>query len=254
MRYLSYILFTFILGVTVLHAKDSVVKDNSSLQAADAKELVPVSDKKPYNATRLIEDLTKIVSSHYNLEGEWQLATEREWENTDSRANIWQLAISEFPAQPSSLIVLHYRLIGDGNVVSQGSLLVKASLMRSAWVSRQPIIAHTIFETNTLEPRKVDAFRLRDAVASSVGDQSYAFNRDLPADTVITWHDISRRPLVKRGDIVEVVASEGLLSVSMKALAMSTGVRGDLVVVRNLETSKEISGIVIADNKVEIHF
>jgi flagella basal body P-ring formation protein FlgA len=74
------------------------------------------------------------------------------------------------------------------------------------------------------------------------------------ADSLITWHDLARRPLVKKGDIVDVIATEGLLSVSMKALAMENGVRGDLVTVRNLETRKDISGIVVSDDRVEVHF
>ena len=52
------------------------------------------------------------------------------------------------------------------------------------------------------------------------------FARDVPADRMLTWHDIARRPLVHKGEVVEVFAGEGRLSLSMKALALQNGARG----------------------------
>ncbi len=71
------------------------------------------------------------------------------------------------------------------------------------------------------------------------------FARDVPPDRVLTWHDIARRPLVRKGEVVEVAASEGRLFLSMKALALQAGARGDLITVRNLESLKDISGLVV---------
>jgi flagellar basal body P-ring formation protein FlgA len=59
---------------------------------------------------------------------------------------------------------------------------------------------------------------------------------------------------VRKGDIVDVVASEGGLLVTMKAQAVENGVRGDIVTVRNLETRKDISGQVVAQDRVEVRF
>jgi len=71
---------------------------------------------------------------------------------------------------------------------------------------------------------------------------------------MLTWRDITRRPLVKKGDIVEVSASTGLLVVTMKALAMESGAQGETVTVRNPESHKNFSAIVVDENRVKVRF
>jgi flagella basal body P-ring formation protein FlgA len=71
---------------------------------------------------------------------------------------------------------------------------------------------------------------------------------------MLTWHDISRHPLVRRGDLVVVTAAEGLLVVSMKALALENGAQGDTVTVRNTESRKEFTALVTDEDHVQIQF
>jgi flagella basal body P-ring formation protein FlgA len=210
--------------------------------------------KSVYLATQFMTELTHQVSNHFNVEGEWELTPQQPLVIFPTEASAWELSVTSFPAQLSSYLVLRYRLMGDGLVVQENSLLVKASLWKSAWITHHPITARTIFDSSSLATVRIDALSQRDVVAASAGDNTYAYTRDMRADSLITWHDLARRPLVKKGDIVDVIATEGLLSVSMKALAMENGVRGDLVTVRNLETRKDISGIVVSDDRVEVHF
>ena len=88
----------------------------------------------------------------------------------------------------------------------------------------------------------MDCFRERDAPAGHGRRRtSHLFARDVPADRLLTWHDIARRPLVRKGEMVESTATEGKLYVTMKALALENGARGDLITVRNLESRKDIS-------------
>ena len=68
------------------------------------------------------------------------------------------------------------------------------------------------------------------------------------------WRDISRRPLVKKGDLVEVSTSSGLLIVKMKALAMENGGQGETVTVRNPESQKNFAAVVVDENRVQVRF
>ncbi len=74
----------------------------------------------------------------------------------------------------------------------------------------------------------------------------------MPAGALVTWLDVGHRPLVRKGDIVEVSATEGLLHVSMKALALENGALGDVVTVRNPESLKTIPALVVGESHVEI--
>ena len=56
------------------------------------------------------------------------------------------------------------------------------------------------------------------------------------------------------GQVVEVVAQNGMLAISMKALALENGTTGEQIRLRNLESRREINGEVINENKVHIRF
>jgi flagella basal body P-ring formation protein FlgA len=231
-------------GVSVSRSQEGALSANQSSHLA----------KHVYTASQFMAELTRLVSTHYNSEGEWELTAQQAVVTPPTEAAVWSLSVTEFPAQPSPYLVLHYKLIADGVIAQENSVLVHASLWKMAWVTRHPLSARSIFDASSLDTQRVDSFTQRDIVAASAGDNTYAYTHDIRADSLITWHDLARRPLVKKGDIVDVIATEGMLSVSMKALAMENGVRGDLVTVRNLETRKDISGIVVSDDRVEVHF
>ena len=59
---------------------------------------------------------------------------------------------------------------------------------------------------------------------------------------------------MRKGDLVDVTASEGALSISMKALAMQNGAQGEAVTVRNLDSRKDFTAIVVDENHVQIRF
>ena len=53
---------------------------------------------------------------------------------------------------------------------------------------------------------------------------------------------------------VEVSAVDGMLAVTMKALAMENGAQGDTVTVRNPESRKDFAAMVIDENRVQVRF
>jgi flagellar basal body P-ring formation protein FlgA len=221
------------------------------LAAAGAAE--PVA-KTTYSSDQLMTEMTRLVTAHFRVDGDWNLNPVRGWTPPSQAAQTWQLAVTEFPSLPASTMLVHFRLLADGALVEDTSILLSASLMRSVWFARQPVTAHTIFNSGDLTTRLVDALRERDALPASAGDDSYIFTRDIPADGLLTWHDLARRPLVRRGDLVDVTASEGSLSVTMKGQALENGAQGDQITVRNLDSHKDISALVVSENRVEVHF
>jgi len=111
-----------------------------------------------------------------------------------------------------------------------------------------------VFDPAQLDTRRADLLRERDLLPATVGDHSYIFARAIPAGRPLTWHDVARRPLVRKGDLVEVKAVDGSLVVVLKALALENGARGDTVTVRNLDSRKEFPALVTDENHVQIRF
>jgi flagella basal body P-ring formation protein FlgA len=226
-------------------------------RAADAAAPAPPPDAAPagpFTSAQLVSALTHDLANHFRLEGDFQLELVRPWTPPDRTAAGWDVVVTEYPLVPTATLVLRCRVLADGAPASDVLLTLRASLWRDAWFSREPIAAGSTFDATMLETRRVDCLREREALPATIGDDSFILARQVPANRLLTWQDLERRPLVRKGDIVDVVAAEGGLMVTMKAQAVENGVRGDTVLVRNLETRKDISGQVVAQDRVDIRF
>jgi flagella basal body P-ring formation protein FlgA len=201
-----------------------------------------------------VSALTRELSAHFNLEGELQVELLRAWTPPPVVARDWQVVITEHPSVATSAMLLRCRILADGQTTAESSITLRASLWRDVWVARQPLTYGALFDPTLLEIRRVDLFRDRDALPAAVGDQTFIFARAVNAGRVVTWRDIARRPLVKKGAMVEVSAAEGNLSISMKAMALQSGAQGEAVTLRNLESRKDFTAFVIDENRVQVRF
>ncbi len=198
--------------------------------------------------------LNRELTAHFNLEGELQLELLRAWTPPAMTAADWQVVVTEFPATASSALMLRCRLVADGVAAGEQTLTLRAALWRDVWVTRQPVNAGAMFDPAVLESRRVDLFRERDALPAAAGDQTFLFTRGVNTGRVVTWRDIARRPLVRKGDMVEVSAAEGNLSITMKAIALQSGAQGEAVTLRNLESRKDFTAFVVDANRVQVRF
>jgi flagella basal body P-ring formation protein FlgA len=134
------------------------------------------------------------------------------------------------------------------------TLIVHASLWRDAWVVRMPIKAGDDFDSSRLDTQRSDVLRDRDLVPADIQGRDYIFARSVEVGRMLTWHDVGRHPLVRKGEVVVVTASEGELIVSVKALALESGAQGDTISVRNTESQKVFSALVTDENHVQVQF
>ncbi len=226
----------------------------SPLTRAATADTAPLADAMPLSQETVSSAMAASIAEHYSLEGDVRVEFLRAWTAPDKVARKWAFEVSDLPMMPSSSMLVHLKVLADGAVASEGPVTVRVELMRDVWVVRQPLTSGAPFEKTELDVRRVDGLKERDAVPASVGDNSYVYTRAVQAGHYLTWHDLGRRPLVRKGDLVDVTASEGALSISMKALAMQSGAQGDAVTIRNIESHKDFTAIVVDENHVQIHF
>jgi len=208
----------------------------------------------PLARDRFLVEVGRALSAHFNLEGDLQLELLRLWSPPAKVAEAWNVEIAEYPLVASASMLVRCKIFADGAEVANSDLVFHASLWRDAWVARLPLSVNATFDPSQLDTRRVDLFRERDALPATVGDRSYAFARAIGAGRLLTWHDVERRPLVRKGTLVEVSASEGQLNITMKALAMENGAQGDTVTVRNPESRKDFAALVVDENRVRVRF
>lgn len=208
----------------------------------------------PLGQDHFIAALARELSAHFNLEGDLQLELVRPCATPDRLAREWSVQITEFPSLPAGSMLLRCRLLADQEPVAESTVMLRATLWRDAWVARQPLTGGSAFDPALLDARRVDFFRERDALPALVGDHTFIFARSVQSGRLLTWRDVVRRPLVKKGEVVEVSAATGQLVVMMKALAMQNGAKGEAVTVRNLDSRKDFTAFVIDENRVQVRF
>jgi flagella basal body P-ring formation protein FlgA len=208
----------------------------------------------PLAHDQFVSELSRNLSAHFNLEGDLQLELLRPWSPPALVAEGWNVEVLEYPSIPSASMLIRCRILADGVDVGTSTLILRATLWRDAWVARQPLTQGAAFDPSQLEVRRVDLFRERDVLPAAVGDRSYAMTRSVNAGRMLTWRDVARRPLVRKGSVVEVSAAEGQLQITMKALAMENGAQGDTVTVRNPDSRKDFAAMVIDENRVQVRF
>lgn len=224
------------------------------IATAAATTTAAVAAQTSFSREQLVAGLTRAIATHFNLEGDLQIELLRAWAPPARSAAVWDLSVIEFPASPASSMMMRCRLAGDGAVAVDATFVVKAQLWRDAWATRQPLASGALFDVTALETRRVDLLRERDVLPASVGDRTYVFSRSIPAGRMLTWRDVSRRPFVKKGELVEVTANDGTLIITMKALALESGAQGETVTVRNPESRKNFTALIIDENRVQVRF
>ena len=208
----------------------------------------------PLTSAAVVEALRADLTSHFNLDGDLQLELLRAWNPPAVVASDWRVIVNEYPSLAGSAMLLRCAWLADGAPAGEGIITVRAVLWRDAWVARQPLANGSAFDVSALETRRVDMFRDREAVPASVGDESYLMARAVNSGRIVTWRDIARRPLVRKGDLVEVSAADGMLSVTLKALALQNGAQGEAVTLRNIESRKDFTAFVVDTNRAQVRF
>ena len=238
---------------TVRLLVSALLLGGAALRAADAVS-DPAVPAGPFTRDQLVAALTRDLAGHFKLEGDLQLELLRAWTPPARVAAAWNLTVLEYPSMPASSMLVRCQVSADGETVAETTFVLRASLWRDAWVTRQPVVAGDTFDPTQLDVRRVDLFRDREALPAAVGDRTFVFTRGVGAGRQLTWRDLNRRPLVKKGELVEVTAVEGQLNITMKGLAMENGAQGDTVTIRNPESRKDFSALVIDENHVQVRF
>lgn len=194
------------------------------------------------------------LSAHFNLEGELQLEPLRPFTQPAQTAHKWQVQLTEYPVAIASSLLVRCRFLADGAVAGEAVLTFRAMHLRDAWAASQPITAGTEFDPALLDVRRTDFLRDREALPADSGDRNYSFSRAVQAGRLLTWRDVARRPLVRKGEMVEVTAQDGALLITMKGLAMQNGAQGEAVTIRNPDSRRDFTAFVVKENHVQVRF
>lgn len=239
---------------------EGVPSGNVALPVAPPKqpkvELEPKA--KPYflNETTLLDVLAAKIHERQNLDGELRIALLREWTPLKLKSDDWGVNLLNIPSSDLRSNILVRLEVTEGNkTVGQWQLPIKCELWREALVSRRLVSRGQLLLASNFESKTMDVLRLRAPTAPVDVDLSeYEASQSISSGRPLYWRDLAKKPLIRKGQVVEVVAIDGPLHITMKGVALEKGLLNDFIAVRNLTSRKSIHAQILDDKHVQVHF
>ena len=193
--------------------------------------------------------------SHYGLRGRLEVeALDRfdpvEFDWSEDEISI----VSRLPYKLINRMLLKIEIINDGE---KSTHLVDTKIENwvSVFVSKEQKGRGALIEMDEVTVIEIDALKeYRSYVGPPIDLSKYEVKTQLSANRPVQWNQVKLRPIVRKGQIVEAVASEGVLTVTMKAQALENGNLGDFIRLRNLQSSKEVQGQVVNEKLLKVYF
>ena len=205
----------------------------------------------------LVGVLERELTAQMGLVGDLRLTLSRAWSplrlGQDDR---WELRIRQLPPGGlSSSFLLRFEIESDGRVLGDWQVMMRAQLWRPVWVAERRLDRGQVLEAGACVQQAVDVLREKQAFVPAETDLAlYELVQTVGQERPLTWRDLSLKPLVRKGQMVDVTFQDGGMNIAMKAMAMSSGGAGDSVVVRNMDSRKDFTARVLRPNTVQVSF
>lgn len=215
----------------------------------------PAQAPQVISGVQLLMELHSLVRSHYNLEGELRLMPIRRLQDWTLPAGGYLLEIVSAPPRLTPSLSLRLRLTPSEGAPRDWILALRVEHWVEAWVSPQRLPSAQSLERADLTTERVNAFLHPFPLVPAHEDLStFETRRALRAAQPLYWRDLKPRPLVRKGQRVEAFAQEGALLITLPALALEEGHKGDFIRVRNLNSRRELQAQVTHEQRVRVLF
>jgi flagella basal body P-ring formation protein FlgA len=122
-------------------------------------------------------------------------------------------------------------------------------------MTTRPLARHEIITADDLTLTRVNLARLPRRVLIRPEDViGKRTKRPLRARAMIHAYEIETLPLVRKGDVVLILAESPLLKVSTLGEALENGQRGDTIRVKNVSSQREVRAVVMDSKTVRVPF
>ena len=218
------------------------------------KAFVPT--RKPITEAVLLKAIEEEVNVLLKPAGQISLSPMRQLPKLSQYDQPFNVVVSRLPGRLSGKsIQLSVQVQNAEGVLGNWDIPFRPHLYSDVWFTMAPLRKGDLAKVSDLEARQVDLLSEPDAVVARLEVlQRHEYRNDLRPGQPLEWTDLVERSLVRKGEIVDVIAYQGMIGITMRAKVQENGVRGDMVFLRNLESNKEFAGEVIDEGRVQVTF
>ncbi len=233
-------------------------KSNPEVDAPEAsiEEVEFVPPRKPITEIALLKAIEEEVDALLKPAGQVSLSPLRQLPNLSQYDQPFNVVVSRLPGRLSGKSMqLSVQVQNDEGVLGNWNIPFRPRLYSDVWFTKAPLRKGDLATVSDFEARQVDLLVEPDAVVARLEVlQRHEYRHDLRPGHPLEWTDLVERSLVRKGEIVDVIAYQGMIGITMRAKVQENGVRGDMVFLRNLESNKEFAGEVIDEGRVQVTF
>lgn len=178
--------------------------------------------------------------------GELELRMARPWTTVSVPDETLTLKITELPTSGiSPLFACRFELGTSNEVVGAWQVSVSAKMWREVWISRSALRGGVLLADADLVRERRDVLTVRDALADfAVADSTIEISDYVAPNVPLLARSLKVRPVVRRGQSIDVTVIDGALMVSMKMEVLEDGIPGQMIRIRNPQTKRELRGKV----------
>ncbi len=244
-------------GVSDLLAPVSNKPEAISRSFSENAHIKPeLNQRNVLRADELLFHLTSLITDKFQLSGKLQVYLERGWGDLALASKVWDLEIVDtIPRKMDSRMLVHFRLKSQGEVVGEWKLGVLCELWQEVYAANKPINRDDAFSSELLKTVTVDALKQSHSLVT-VDEEiaGYESIQTVSEGNLIKWRHVRKTPVVRVGQLVEVLAQEGIMTISAQGIAMQSGTDGEFIKIRNTRSKKEFQAKVVDGKTVKVYF
>jgi flagella basal body P-ring formation protein FlgA len=143
----------------------------------------------------------------------------------------------------------------DDRVVNNISMRVEVEALADMVVTLKQLDHGTIISSTDIAVQKRDVAIVSGKFTGNVSDVIGKQTRTtIKANAVVRTDQVEKVPLVKSGQMVTIVAENAVMKVTVAGKARSAGAEGDIIMVQNLNSLKDIPARVLNATTVQVGF
>lgn len=162
-----------------------------------------------------------------------------------------EVDVKQLSSSNSKVIVVKVSFLIDGKNVKSINLSLKTSVKRVVYVSSRYIKKGEIITEDMITEKVVENV-IPYAIENKENILGKVSTRTIYPGQIITNSSIAEEPLVSSNQEVEAIKRIGNLTVTTVLIALQDGYLGQTIRLRNPNSYREVLGVVVGKNKVEV--
>ncbi len=164
-----------------------------------------------------------------------------------------EIKLTTYPRPGSNVLLVDYRQ--DGRLLTRVRVVGYVEIYLPVVVVKRPVSRFTVLSAEDLALERRPLTRLPQDVLTEISQAvGLRVRYGLSAGRVLRRSMLETPPLIRRNQLVRIVARSPHLTVTAQGRAREDGRLGEIIRVRNLASKKEIFARVVSPDTVEVSF